>query len=434
MRAVDIIRKKRDGEILDEAEIQFFVSQATSGAIPAYQVSAFLMAVVWRGMSVSETQWLAFAMGASGAHLDLPDHIGRRVDKHSTGGVGDKTSPVLVPLAAACGVIVPMTSGRSLGYTGGTLDKLESIPGFRTALSPDEIRVMLDRYGCCMVGQTDSIAPADRLLYGLRDVTATVESVPLIAASIMSKKLAVDLDGLVLDVTMGRGAFMKSPSDARELAERLVAIGTEVRLPTRVLMTSMDAPRGHAVGNAVEIIECVKTLKGQGPSALEGLVVSLAAEMVHLAGLEPTLEASEQRVAGVLASGKGLEQFQQVITAQGGDPRIIDDYRLMPVAAHRQMIKASRNGYVVQLDAELVARATIFLGAGRDRVDVEIDPAVGVVTQVSLGDEIRAGDPLAEIHYQRSEDLPEAIQCLKQAFVIADTPPKLGPVVLERVA
>ena len=434
MRAVDIIRKKRDGEILDEAEIQFFVSQATSGAIPAYQVSAFLMAVVWRGMSVSETQWLAFAMGASGAHLDLPDHIGRRVDKHSTGGVGDKTSPVLVPLAAACGVIVPMTSGRSLGYTGGTLDKLESIPGFRTALSPDEIRVMLDRYGCCMVGQTDSIAPADRLLYGLRDVTATVESVPLIAASIMSKKLAVDLDGLVLDVTMGRGAFMKSPSDARELAERLVAIGTEVRLPTRVLMTSMDAPRGHAVGNAVEIIECVKTLKGQGPSALEGLVVSLAAEMVHLAGLEPTLEASEQRVAGVLASGKGLEQFQQVITAQGGDPRIIDDYRLMPVAAHRQMIKASRNGYVVQLDAELVARATIVLGAGRDRVDVEIDPAVGVVTQVSLGDEIRAGDPLAEIHYQRSEDLPEAIQCLKQAFVIADTPPKLGPVVLERVA
>lgn len=434
MRAVDIIRKKRDGEILDEAEIQFFVSQATSGAIPAYQVSAFLMAVVWRGMSVSETQWLAFAMGASGAHLDLPDHIGRRVDKHSTGGVGDKTSPILVPLAAACGVIVPMTSGRSLGYTGGTLDKLESIPGFRTALSPDEIRVMLDRYGCCMVGQTDSIAPADRLLYGLRDVTATVESVPLIAASIMSKKLAVDLDGLVLDVTMGRGAFMKSPSDARELAERLVAIGTEVRLPTRVLMTSMDAPRGHAVGNAVEIIECVKTLKGQGPSALEGLVVSLAAEMVHLAGLEPTLEASEQRVAGVLASGKGLEQFQQVITAQGGDPRIIDDYRLMPVAAHRQMIKASSNGYVVQLDAELVARATIVLGAGRDRVDVEIDPAVGVVTQVSLGDEIRAGDPLAEIHYQRSEDLPEAIQCLKQAFVIADTPPKLGPVVLERVA
>ncbi len=434
MRAVDIIRKKRDGEILDEDEIQFFVSQATSGAIPAYQVSAFLMAVVWRGMSVSETQWLAFAMGASGAHLDLPDHIGHRVDKHSTGGVGDKTSPVLVPLAAACGVIVPMTSGRSLGYTGGTLDKLESIPGFRTALSPDEIRVMLDRYGCCMVGQTDSIAPADRLLYGLRDVTATVESVPLIAASIMSKKLAVDLDGLVLDVTMGRGAFMKSPSDARELAERLVAIGTEVRLPTRVLMTSMDAPRGHAVGNAVEIIECVKTLKGQGPSALEGLVVSLAAEMVHLAGLEPTLEASEQRVAGVLASGKGLEQFQQVITAQGGDPRIIDDYRLMPVAAHRQMIKASSNGYVVQLDAELVARATIVLGAGRDRVDVEIDPAVGVVTQVSLGDEIRAGDPLAEIHYQRSEDLPEAIQCLKQAFVIADTPPKLGPVVLERVA
>ena len=434
MRAVDIIRKKRDGEILDEAEIQFFVSQATSGAIPAYQVSAFLMAVVWRGMSVSETQWLAFAMGASGAHLDLPDHIGRRVDKHSTGGVGDKTSPVLVPLAAACGVIVPMTSGRSLGYTGGTLDKLESIPGFRTALSPDEIRVMLDRYGCCMVGQTDSIAPADRLLYGLRDVTATVESVPLIAASIMSKKLAVDLDGLVLDVTRGRGAFMKSSSDARELAERLVAIGTEVRLPTRVLMTSMDAPRGHAVGNAVEIIECVKTLKGQGPSALEGLVVSLAAEMVHLAGLEPTLEASEQRVAGVLASGKGLEQFQQVITAQGGDPRIIDDYRLMPVAAHRQMIKASRNGYVVQLDAELVARATIVLGAGRDRVDVEIDPAVGVITQVSLGDEIRAGDPLAEIHYQRSEDLPEAIQCLKQAFVIADTPLKLGPVVLERVA
>ncbi len=434
MRAVDIIRKKRDGEILDEAEIQFFVSQATSGAIPAYQVSAFLMAVVWRGMSVSETQWLAFAMAASGTHLDLPGHIGHRVDKHSTGGVGDKTSPILVPLVAACGAIVPMTSGRSLGYTGGTLDKLESIPGFRTALSPDEIRVMLDRYGCCMVGQTDSIAPADRLLYGLRDVTATVESVPLIAASIMSKKLAVDLDGLVLDVTMGRGAFMKSPSDARELAERLVAIGTEVRLPTRVLMTSMDAPRGHAVGNAVEIIECVKTLKGQGPSDLERLVVSLAAEMVHLAGLESTLEASEQRVSGVLASGKGLEQFQQVITAQGGDPRIIDDYRLLPVAAHRQMIKASRNGYLVQLDAELVARATIVLGAGRDRVDVEIDPAVGVVTQVSLGDEIRSGDPLAEIHYQRSEDLPEAIQFLKQAIVIADAPPKLGPVVLERVA
>ena len=434
MRAVDVIRKKRDGEALSRDEIQFFVNRTTTGEIPPYQASAFLMAVVWRGMSAAETEWLAGAMAGSGARIDLNGVAGPKVDKHSTGGVGDKTSPILASLAAACGVIVPMISGRALGHTGGTLDKLESIPGFRTSLTSDQMRSVLGRIGCCLVGQTDEIAPADRMLYALRDATATVESIPLIAASIMSKKLAVELDGLVLDVTMGRGAFMKTRAAARQLAEQLVSIGAGAGLPTRALITAMDAPRGCAVGNALEIIECVETLKGRGPTDLEALSVQLAAEMVHMADVEPSEAEATRRVRAALESGAGLEKFSEIIEAQGGDARVLDDYRRLPTARLRRVIGAPRDGYLTALDAGLVGRSTVALGAGRDRVDQAIDHAVGAVVHARPGDALRRGDPIIELHYQRPEDAAQATRLVEQAVVIDATPPPPEPVLIDRVA
>ena len=434
MRAVDVIRKKRDGEALSQDEIQFFVNQTTALEIPLYQASAFLMAVVWRGMSDAETEWLAGAMAGSGGRVGLSGVAGPKVDKHSTGGVGDKTSPILASLAAACGVIVPMTSGRALGHTGGTVDKLESIPGFRTSLTSDQMRGVLERVGCCLVGQTDEIAPADRILYALRDATATVESIPLIAASIMSKKLAVELDGLVLDVTMGRGAFMKTRTAARQLAERLVSIGAGAGLRTRALITAMDAPRGCAVGNALEIIECAETLKGRGPADLEALSVQLAAEMVYLADVEHSEAEATRSVRAALDSGAGLEKLTQIIEAQGGDARIVDDYGRLPTAAHRQVIEAPRDGYLTALDAELVGRSTVALGAGRERVDQAIDHAVGVVAHAKPGDALRRGDPIIELHYQRPEDAAEAARLVAQAIVIDTTPVPPELLLIDRVA
>ena len=434
MRAVDLIRKKRDGESLSRDEITFFIERTTSGAIPEYQVAAWLMAVVLRGMSDAETGWLTDAMAHSGGRVDLSSIPGRKIDKHSTGGVGDKTSLILAPLAAASGVIVPMASGRALGHTGGTLDKLESIPGFRTDLTSDELRRALATVGCGLVGQTDEIAPADRILYALRNATATVESVPLIAASIMSKKLSVELDGLVLDVTTGRGAFMKTRSDARRLAERLVSIGVQAGVQTQALVTAMDAPRGRAVGNALEIIEAMDTLKGQGPPDLESISVALAARMVQLAGLEPSLAAAECRVRSALSRGAGVEKFREILVRQGGDPRVLDDYGRLPTAPRRQTITAPRSGYLGTLDAELVGRATVELGAGRDRVDQAIDHAVGAVMRAAPGDELRPGDPIADLHYRDADRLPTAIRLMEQAIGIADAPPALGPVILESVA
>ncbi len=332
MRAVDVIRKKRDGQALTVAEIQAFVQAATHKRWPDYQVSALLMAIVLRGMDEPETAALTAAMVASGVRLDLSDIPGRKADKHSTGGVGDKTSLILAPLAAACGVIVPMMSGRGLGHSGGTLDKLEAIPGFRVSLSLDELRRSLERVGCALISQTAEIAPADRALYALRDVTATVESLPLIASSIMSKKIAEGIEALVMDVKCGQGAFLKTRAEAQQLARMMVAIGRDQGVRVRALLTRMDTPLGRAVGNSLEVIESLEVLKGRGPADLTDLSVLLAAHVVQLAGLAGSVAESEQQVSDALVSGRGLEKFRQIVANQGGDPAAIDDYGRLPTA------------------------------------------------------------------------------------------------------
>src|SRR3954463_2659534 len=326
MRAVDIIMKKRDGGALDRAEIAFFVDGVTSGALPDYQASALLMAILLRGMTRDETAWLTDAMVRSGVRIDLRDLPGAKVDKHSTGGVGDKTSLVVAPVAAACGLQVPMMSGRGLGHTGGTLDKVEAIPGFRVNLTLEEMLAALEKTGCAMIGQTDRIAPADRKLYALRDVTGTVESIPLISASIMSKKIAEGIDALVLDVKTGSGAFMKTEADSRRLAESLVAIGNASGVKTEAIITAMESPLGHAVGNALEVIECLEVLKGRGPQDLIDVSVELTARMLVLGKVAPDGAAAGDQVRRAIASGAGLERFRQIIELQGGDPKVVDDY------------------------------------------------------------------------------------------------------------
>jgi pyrimidine-nucleoside phosphorylase len=433
MRVLDTICRKRDGESLSQEEIDLFVAGVTSGAIPDYQVSALLMAIVLRGMSAQETAWLTGAMVGSGDRLDLADIPGPKADKHSTGGVGDKTSLILAPLAAACGVTVPMMSGRGLGHTGGTLDKLESIPGFRVELTLEELHRTLERVGCAMVGQTAGIAPADKKLYALRDVTGTVESVPLITASIMSKKIAEGIDALVVDVKTGRGAFMKTEAEARRLAESLVTIGTEAGVRTEALLTAMDVPLGRAVGNALEVIECIETLKGRGPKDVEELSVLLAARMLRLAGVAATNEEAERRVRGALASGAGLEKWRQIVEAQGGDPRVVDDYRRLPISPRRHLITAAHAGYLAALDAELIGRATVLLGAGRSRVEDEVDPAVGAMLITRPGATVAAGDPLVVLNYRREADLQAAVALVERAIEISDEAPAARPLVIGEI-
>ncbi len=433
MRATDIIRTKRDGGSLSREEIEFFVAGVTDGSLPDYQASALLMATVLRGMTAEETSALTGAMVRSGIRVDLSGIAGVKVDKHSTGGVGDKTSLILAPLAAACGVKVPMMSGRGLGHTGGTLDKLQSIPGFRVDLSLDDLKRALERTGVAMLGQTSEIAPADKKLYALRDVTATVESIPLITASIMSKKIAEGIDALVLDVKTGRGAFMKTVDESRRLARSLVDTGNRAGVRTEAFITAMDAPLGRAVGNALEVVECLETLKGRGPKLLEDLSVLLAARMVRLAGLAVTDEEAQRQVRRALGSGAGVEKWREIVTHQGGDPWTVDDYTRLPSVTTRRLVTAQRAGYLAVLDAELLGRATLALGAGRTKVDDSVDPAVGAMVHAHPGDHLSVGDPLVEFYYRRESDLPAALALLDRAIVVADEPPALPPLVLEEV-
>jgi pyrimidine-nucleoside phosphorylase len=433
MRAVDLIRQKRDGGMLDRAAIDFFVSGVTDGSLPDYQASALLMAIVLRGMSAEETAALTDAMVRSGVRVDYPDIDGTPVDKHSTGGVGDKTSLILAPLAAACGAYVPMMSGRGLGHTGGTLDKLEAIPGFRTGLSLDELRKGLSVVGCAMIGQTEEIAPADKKLYALRDVTATVESIPLICASIMSKKIAEGIGGLVLDVKTGAGAFMKSPADSRRLAESLVAIGVASGLRTEALITTMDAPLGRMVGNSLEVIESIETLKGNGPQDLERLSVVLAARMLIAAGLEQDDARAEARVLDALTSGAGVEKLRAIIEFQGGNPAVVDDYGRLPAAPDRHDVTAARSGYVSALQAELIGRAAVALGAGRARLDDVIDPGVGIEVMARVGAPVRGGETVLSVHHRAGRGLSDAAPMLAEAVQIDDAPPLMRPLVVDRV-
>lgn len=433
MRAVDVIRKKRDGGQLTQAEIEAFVHAATHGGWERYQLSALLMAIVLRGMTEDETAHLTRAMVASGTTLDWSDIPGPKVDKHSTGGVGDKTSLILAPLAVACGAKVPMMSGRGLGHTGGTLDKLESIPGFRVDLNELELRMALLSVGMGMIGQTAEVAPADKQLYALRDVTATVESIPLIASSIMSKKLAEGIDALVMDVKCGRGAFMKSRDDARRLAETIVDIGRRSGVRTMAFITSMEEPLGRAIGNSLEVIECLETLKGRGPQDLEQLSVILAAGMLYLADLAKTRSESEQRVREALTSGQALDVMRQCIAQQGGNPKVCDDYSLLPTAPRRTEFRAPRSGFVTKLDAELLGRACMTLGAGRERVEDTVDHAVGAVLMAKEGTEVVSGQVLMEIHYRDEARLHRAWSLFHDAVGIGDAPPPRVPLILETI-
>ncbi|HEX9368632.1 MAG TPA: thymidine phosphorylase [Vicinamibacterales bacterium] len=434
MRAVDLIRTKRDGGQLDRAALEWFVAGVTDGSLPDYQASALLMAIVLRGMTAEETGFLTGAMVRSGVKVDYPGLPRVAVDKHSTGGVGDKTSIILAPLAAACGAYVPMMSGRGLGHTGGTLDKLESIPGFRTALSLDELRRAVRTIGCALIGQTSEVAPADRKLYALRDVTGTVESIPLITASIMSKKIAEGIGGLVLDVKCGDGAFMKTESDARALARSLVDTGELAGVRTEAVLTRMDAPLGLAVGNALEIVESIETLKGHGPAGLESLSVEFAARMLVLSGLQPDVAAATARVRQALASGAAVEKLREIVRNQGGDPRVIDDYGRLPSAPDRDVLAAPRDGVVAAMRAEGVGRAAVGLGAGRDRLDAAIDPAVGFMIVAPVGTRVKAGDPIVEIHHRNGHGLADARRLLEAAIQIGDAAVAAPALVLDRIA
>ena len=433
MRAVDLIRLKRDGGALDRAAIDYFIRGVTDGSLPDYQASALLMAILLRGMSADETAALTDAMVRSGIRVEYPGITGTPVDKHSTGGVGDKTSLILAPLAAACGAYVPMMSGRGLGHTGGTLDKLESIPGFRTGLSLSELRRALSEVGCAMIGQTAEIAPADKKLYALRDVTGTVESIPLICASIMSKKIAEGIGGLVLDVKTGSGAFMKTLPDSRRLAESLVAIGVASGVRTEALITNMEAPLGRTIGNSIEVIECIETLKGRGPRDLEELSVLLAARMLIVAGVERDESAAIGRVNQALQSGAGVEKLRAIIEFQGGDPRVIDRYDRLPSASDRHDVAAKDDGYVTTLAAEDIGRAAVSLGAGRGKLDDVIDHGVGIEVVAPPGTPVRRGDPVLRVHHRAGRGLDEALGLLDRSVKIGGAPQSVQPLVVERV-
>ncbi len=430
MRAVDIIVRKRDGGALARDEISAFVSGVTAGTWPDYQASALLMAIVLRGMTPQETAWLTDAMVKSGIRADLSRIPGIKVDKHSTGGVGDKTSLILAPLAAACGVPIPMMSGRGLGHTGGTLDKLESIPGFRVRLSLDEMERALAAIGCGMIGQTDQIAPADKKLYALRDVTGTVESIPLISASIMSKKIAEGIDALVLDVKTGSGAFMKTEADSRRLAESLVAIGNASGVKTEAVITDMDAPLGRAVGNALEVVECVEAMRGSAPADLMEVTMALAAPLLVLGRVARTPGEARQLAQHALESGQALQKFARIIETQGGDPRVVDDTSRLPAVKQRHRVQATRSGYVARMDAELIGRASVALGAGRDRVEDAIDPAVGILVNVKPGAKIGAGENVLDVIYREKARLDAALELVKRAIVISDEPPPRRPLIV----
>jgi pyrimidine-nucleoside phosphorylase len=433
MRAVDLIRRKRDGGVLGADDIRSFVDGVTDGTWPDYQVASMLMAIVLRGMTMDEAAALTGAMVASGERLDWTSLAPRPADKHSTGGVGDKVSLALAPLAAACGVVVPMMSGRGLGHTGGTLDKLDTIPGFRSRLATAEMARVLESTGCALVGQTDAIAPADRRLYAMRDVTATVESLPLICASILSKKIAEGARALVLDVKVGSGAFMKTAADAHRLALWLVSIGSRHGLAVEAHLTPMDAPLGRTVGNAIEVVEAVETLKGRGPADLEALTLHLTAAMVRLAGVERSDDDARRRVRGALSSGEGFRRFQAIVEAQGGDPRALDDYARLPHAAHDHVVTAPRQGVVAGLDAYAIGCAAVALGAGRDRVDDVIHPGAGIEILAGIGDAVRSGDPVLRLLFDDPSRLASAEPLARQAIRIAEAAPPPPATVLDTV-
>jgi pyrimidine-nucleoside phosphorylase len=429
VRAYELIQKKRNGGELTGEEIRWLVAGFVREEIPDAQVAAFLMAVYFRGMNVVETAALTMAMVDSGERLDLRDVRGRTVDKHSTGGVGDKTSLVLVPLVASAGVHVAKLSGRGLGHTGGTLDKLESIPGFRTQLSPQEFLAQVNRVGCAIASQSPNLVPADKRLYALRDITATVDSVPLIASSVMSKKIAAGSEAIVLDVKAGSGAFMKTRDAALALAEAMVGIGRAAGRRTVGVISAMDEPLGRAVGNALEVEEAIRTLRGDGPPDLRDLCLTLGSHMAVLGGIAPD-EAAGRDLLGVrLARGDGFSKFRELVEAQGGDPAVGDHPEWLPQAPIRRPVVSEAEGTVLGVDAEAVGNAAMALGAGRASVEDRIDPAAGVVIERRIGDRVGRGDVLAVVHTADPGRAEGGIRRVRAAYRIGSGTPERRPLV-----
>ena len=431
MRAYDIIYKKREGQKLNKEELKFLINGYVEGEIPDYQMSAWSMAVYFQGMDAEETANLTMLMAESGDMIDLSPIDGIKVDKHSTGGVGDTTTLVLAPLVASAGIPVAKMSGRGLGHTGGTIDKLESIPNFNTSLSRDKFFDNVNQHGVAVVGQTGNLTPADKKLYALRDVTATVESIPLIASSIMSKKLAGGADAIILDVKTGNGAFMKSFDNAKKLAEAMVAIGKEVGRDTAAYITDMNQPLGNAVGNALEVKEAIKTLKGEGPEDLTELCIELGAGILQLAGKAANLETGKMILRKNLKNGKGLDKFAEMITAQGGNAKVVEDISLLPTADSTVEVKAEKAGYVAEIKALDVGLSAMILGAGRENKESKIDLAVGLELKKKTSDQISKGDTLAVLHYNDSKNLDEAKKKLLNAFTITEEQKKKNQLIYE---
>ncbi len=426
-----LIAKKRDGGALAHGELRALIAGAVDGTVPDYQLSALLMAIVFRGLDTRELTTWTRAMIDSGERLRWDSLPGPVIDKHSTGGVGDKISLCLAPLCAAAGLYVPMMAGRALGHTGGTLDKLETIPGFRTALDPRTFGRVLKRAGFVLAGQSDRLAPADRLLYALRDATATVESIPLIASSILSKKVAEGAAGLVMDVKVGSGAFLPSLEQTRALARTLIALGRALGLPVRAVLSQMDQPLGDAIGNAVEVREAIDVLKGGGPADVVDLTLRLGAEMLVLGGLARDLRDGAARIARARDSGAGLERFILGTRLQGGDPRVIDDPERLPVARHSRVIRAPRAGFVARADAGLLGRAATLLGAGRARKEDDIAPGAAIMLRAKVGARVEAGAPLCTIHFDDPARARAAAPQIAAAFRIAPRAPAAVPLIRE---
>jgi pyrimidine-nucleoside phosphorylase len=424
-----LIERKRDGGRLEPSEIRELVLEYARGGIPDYQISALLMAIYFRGLDRDEMQAFMEAMLDSGKRLDLSGLPVARVDKHSTGGVGDKTSLILAPLVASLGVAVPMMSGRGLGHTGGTLDKLESIPGFRTALSLAEAERQIGRIGCAMIGQTDEMAPADRRIYALRDATATVEVIPLIAASIMSKKLAEGLSGLVLDVKRGSGSFLPTLDDDLRLAKAMIDLGASHGCPVVALVTAMDRPLGHACGNALEVVEAIDVLNGGGPGDLIEVTMALGARMLVLGTVASTLEAAEAMMRDAIASGNALRKLEEIVAAQGGDATVIRDPARLPRAPFQENFAALRDGVVQSVEPREIGHGIIALGGGRTKMEDTIDPAVGFVIRAKPGMRVVAGDTLGTVHARSQSDLAVGRAVLSRAIVVGEAAPEVLPLV-----